>query len=319
MKEGIRLFYGEDAFLKQEATKEAVSKFIGPESKGVSRDIDRYNARDDLSGLFDSLNTLPFFSEKKVIIIRDIEHLPEPKKKRLLTYLKNPPERIMLIMQSGRAALTDKFLKALSGLAQSSQFKRPKVWELRDWVYKRLRPYNKTIANDALELLLELKGGKDLGALAGELEKLVTYKGDDKTITKDDVAALVGKGITKRVFALADAIGSGDRDSALLLAREISSESRRGVPEAIGLIGWQLKRLWKAKQLLTQKMGPDSVCAELNIRSFSVKKFLSQVSRFSIEKIKRNLGLLLEADRKVKSGYGKPDFVLEELIMKLCV
>jgi len=316
VKGGNFLLCGEEDFLKEEAERALISSLLGSQSKRLNCDI--YNAKEDHRDIFNALDTLSLFSDKKIIVIRDIEYLPELKKEPLLRYLKHPHKHISLILQSNKNAFSDKFIKMISSLVKTYSFKKLKAGRLRDWIHTRLKSHKKSITKEGLDLLLELKGEKNLFNLSGELEKLVTYKGEKSTITKDDIAELIGKSVTKRIYDLIDAISLKNRDSALLLARELYSKKQREIPEVMGFIGWQLRKMWRAKELLDQKKDEYSVARELKIRDFLIDKFLSQVKRFEIEELRRDFKLLVEADLSIKSGRGKNEFVLEQLIMKLC-
>ncbi len=283
---GVYLFCGQEDFLKKEAEDKIVSTLLGSGSKDLNREI--YNARDDCRDIFDGLNTQSLLSDRKIIIIRDVENLPDSKREPFLNYLKNLPKHILLILTSRRIAPEDRFIKAISGYARTSIFNRLNRGRLKHWIYNRLRQEERSITKGALELLMELKGTDDLATLSKELDKLVTYKGHEKTITDEDVIGLVGKSVTRRVFDLAEAIGFKDRDSAMLILRELLSGKKSGMPEIIGLMGWQLRRMWRRK------------------------------GRFNTEGLKKSLKLLVETDRSIKRGHSKPEFALEQLIVELC-
>lgn len=312
----IYLFYGEEDFLKEEAEKAIIAKFLPPDSQRLN--CDRYSAKEYSSDIFDALMTPPLLSDRKVVIIKDVEDLPESKKEQFLKYLKNPQAHLSIILQSSQTYLNDSFLKEISRYAKTYSFRKLKVRELKGWIYERINLHRKTIEKEALDLLLELKGSESLAALSKELEKLVTYKYDKRVITKEDVSGLVGKSLAKRVFDLMDAVSFKDRDAALLLAHEISSRNKKDIHEVMGLMGWQFRRVWKAKVLLARREGREAITRKLRLRNFSADKFLNQVKRFDEDELQRDFKFLLEADRTIKTGYKKSEFVLEQLIIRLC-
>ncbi|MDB4349582.1 DNA polymerase III subunit delta [Omnitrophica bacterium] len=313
---GVYLFCGEDSFSREEARRRLLSRVLQPGPGELNRDA--YDAKDDSADIFNALDTMPFLSGKRVVIINHIEHLSEPKKESFLAYLKNPREHICLVLESSQSALDNKFIKAVSGYAKTFLFKKPTLSGIKGWIYNKLRQHKKTITTDALDLLLELKGTRDLAVLSGELEKLLLYKGDQGSIKQEDVVRLVGKSAVKRAFDLVDAVSAKDSSLALSLVRELSSGAKKAIPETMGLIGWQLRRIWKAKKLLFKGKDRTRICSELKIRSYSVDKFLRQVSCFQVDELKRDFKLLVEADRNIKRGQKRAEFVLEELVVRLC-
>ncbi len=308
------LFCGEEEFLKEEAAKKTISSLLQDSSREL--DYDTYNAKDQSKEIFGAINTPPFLSKKRVVVIRDIEDLPEREKPRFIEYLKSSQETTSLILLSRQKSPETRFLKDILDHAKSFVLKKPRFNEMKEWIQDRLKACGKSMHADALELLLELKRSEGLAGLSNELEKLIIYKGDEKLIRREDVTKLVGKGTEKRVFDLIDAISMKDAGSALSVVREIASIKRQ-VPEVLGLIGWQLRRIWKARVLLDQKIDRSSIAAELNIRSFSVNKFFRQVERFDRDGLKKGFKLLVWADHRLKRGKATAETILEGLILRL--
>jgi DNA polymerase-3 subunit delta len=315
-EEDAYLFCGQDSFSREEAQKRLISRLLPSGPSALSYDI--YNSKNYSAEIFKTLNTLPFISDRRVVVIKDIEGLPEPRKKPFLAYLESSHKHIFLVMQSDKDTFENKFLKSISTRAKTEIFKRPTLSEIKYWIHDRLRRQKKAITKDALDLIIELKGRESLAVLSGELEKLLIYKGGDKIIKQEDVIKLVGKSAVKRAFALVDAISCKDRDSALLLVHELSSGGRKAIPEMLGLMGWQLRRIWKAKIILAKGRDKHRLSSELNIKAFSMERFLSQVDRFPTDELKRDFKLLVEADRDIKRSRNRPDFILEELVVGLC-
>ncbi len=312
---GIYLFCGVNDILHKEARDRLISKILPQGQDDLN--YSSYDAKEDYAGIIDALKTLPFLSSKRVVVIKGIEDLPEQKKIFFLAYLKNPTKDIYTILHSNQGGVNNKFLKAISQYAKTSIFRKPTPREARGWVHNRLRQERRSITQDALDLLMELKG-QDLTLLSQEIEKLALYSGAKKTIYQEDIVKLVGKSSFKTAFNLVDAIGLKDRDTALSLMSDVQKGSRKAAPEMIGLIGWQLRRIWKAKSLLSKKMSRPRVCSELNIKDFSTDKFFRQVESFEPRELKRGFSLLVETDRSIKLGRKKPEFALEELVIKLC-
>ena len=145
---------------------------------------------------------------------------------------------------------------------------------------------------------------------------MVIYTGKKNTIEEKDVIELVGRGSTKKIFDLIDAVSLKNRKSALTAVRRLAP-SKGNVPEVIGLIGWQFRRIWKAKLLLARGGNKDSIASELKLRDFAVGKFMNQVACFTEEELKKNFKLLVEADHRLKNGRERPDFIIERLVIML--
>ncbi|MFH1753011.1 MAG: DNA polymerase III subunit delta [Candidatus Omnitrophota bacterium] len=308
------LFCGEDSIRTEEAQKGLISKLLPSGQDGLN--LDRYDAKENPSDIFNAINTPPFLSTRRVVIIKNIELLQDDLKEPFLGYLNTPHEKVSVIMHSRKASGADAFLKAVLSLSETMVFKKPSLMDTKEWIHARARREGKTITRGAVDLLLELKGRDNLAVISGEIEKLVLYKRDDKTIAEEDVELLCGKSSFKRAFELVDAVSQKKRDLALKLVREITRDTKRA-HEVLGLMGWQFRKIWKAKKILSSGGGSQEMMSELNVKSFSVDRFLRQVSLFKADEIKRCLKLLVAADRKIKRGLKGADFALEELIIDL--
>jgi len=315
--ERCHLFCGDNNLFRIESRNAIKEKNLPPGSKETNYDI--YDAADDVAAIFVTINTPPFLTGKKVVVIKNIDGLPEPRRKAFIAYLDKIPEYMCLILETGKGASGNKFISSIAQRAKTTAFKKLKGYEAKDWAKRRLAGYKKSITNEALDLLLELKGSEDMAALSGEIEKLAIYKDKAERIEEADVAKLVGKSVTKGAFDLVDAISARNKSAAISITRDLTREgSKKSVPEIMGVMGWQLRRVWKAKMLMAKRHDADAISSELRISRFSRDRFFAQVERLGEEEIKNDFRLLVEADRMVKSGRGKPEFVLEELVLRLC-
>lgn len=280
----IYLFCGEDKFLKDEATRAILSKSCG---KIPSPVYDAYSAKEQDTDIFEALNSPPFLSDRRIIIIRDIECLSETRQGLFLAYLKRPPAHIMLILWTILSPSGNNFIKNVSGYANTTQFNKPDRKRVTDWIHARLSRRKKGITKKGLDLLIELKGIDDLGLLNSEIDKLISYIGASGTITEEDVSELVGKDARGKVSDIIDALSRKDADAAISIAREISAD-RKSLPQITGFLGWHLRRIYK-----------------------------TQPRRVKIDAIKKGFKIILDADRRIKAGEPKPESLLEQVILRL--
>jgi DNA polymerase-3 subunit delta len=87
----------------------------------------------------------------------------------------------------------------------------------------------------------------------------------------------------------------------------------------ISLLAWQIKRLWRAKQMLNQGGNEQKVASELQIIPFFAKRFFEQVKLYTEKDLMKNHALLLETDVKSKTSSLSTKLLLELLVYKLCV
>ena len=85
----------------------------------------------------------------------------------------------------------------------------------------------------------------------------------------------------------------------------------------MGMLFWQINRLQRGKRIL-EHGERERLTQELNISSFYVDDFINSTDNFSFSELKKDIGLLAEADLQIKRGLTKPEIILEILVLKLC-
>jgi len=186
----VYLLYGGDLYLEDEAIK-AIYQSYGqhgsgcPEKQVFYGEID--NSRDFIDGLF----SMGFFASRKTVVYKNIGKLDQNLRPRLLNFVGSPDPNILLIMTAGsdKSQLVDKLKDSKKVKTISTWTPKPDLFG--DFVRRHLDRVNCTIKPDALNLLIDLTDDS-LSHTIAELEKLLIYIGDRKTIAEADVRLLVG-------------------------------------------------------------------------------------------------------------------------------
>jgi len=133
-----------------------------------------------------------------------------------------------------------------------------------------------------------------------------------------DIDALVGIDRDRTVFELTDAVAQRKVSSALNILSQMLHHGEDSV-RIISLLAWQIKRLWRARQLLRQGMGEQAISSDLQVIPFFAKRFFEQVKLFTEEDLIKKHALLLESDIKSKTSSLNMELMLELLVYKLCI
>ena len=164
-----------------------------------------------LENALEDLDTYSFLSEKKVVVIKNIETIKEDQFTKdiehLFKYIDNPNPDNLLIITSRKLDSRLKFSKNLKSKCQISKIEvNPKAF-----IKQQLKDYK--VSQETINLLEEYCLG-DMTKIYNECEKLKNYKMDDKTITKEDIIELVMKklGDSKDlVFSFTRSLAERDR------------------------------------------------------------------------------------------------------------
>ncbi|MCD5397727.1 DNA polymerase III subunit delta [candidate division NPL-UPA2 bacterium] len=311
----LYLFSGPEEFLKEEVIRKLRDSLLEPGAIDLNYHL-FYGKEDSGARIVETASTLPFMSEKRLVVVKEGEKLRTSDKKEISKYAQSPSPSTCLVLLLDKIDRRENFYLLLTKSAEEISFKPVRENDLIGWIGNRVKEEGKKIAPQAAFELKERVGG-NLRELTNHLTKLFLYAGDKKDIGIEEVRALVGEGRETNSFALTEAISEKKKDKALKILGKILSEGRKA-PEIIGLIAWQMRRIAETKSRITRGETPMEACQALGIFPYFRKKFISQVKKFSSPELRESFYSLLEADRQFKSGKLSPSLILEFLVIKLC-
>ena len=204
---------------------------------------------------------------------------------------------------------------------------------LLEFIAPRLRQAGKNLEPRAQEMFLD-RAGDDLRALQQELDKLLLYVGDRPSIRAEDVEAIVTDQGEGWIFDVTRAIA--DRDAAAALAQLARLLSQGDHPlRILGTITAEVRRLLAARQLLETEL------AKLWKRGMTYPQFQQNILKhgaplltrspyadymcfqraehFSLDELRSCMEGLFDVDFRLKSSASQPRFVLEKLILSVCL
>lgn len=309
MKQQIYLYYGEEEFSIAEKLDELKGKIDNPalnveilEGEGLAPGI-----------MASALQTVPMFGGEKLVIIRDLEN-----KEEYLPAIKNILPGVKVIFQCTSVDKRSKFYKLINAIGEVAEFKTYAPWEtdaLVRWIEARAQRQGKRIQTAAARLLQEICGNS-LRVLAGEIEKLITYIGDKKEITEEDVRALSSQGEIS-AFALLDALRQKETKKVLTLF-QILLRNKAEMFQLLSLMTTQYRLMLQIKAVSSRnEKDPGKVAKTVGGNPYFVKKCMENIDRFSLDELKNDLELLLEANLKMKTGE-PPSITFEILLAALC-
>ena len=130
---------------------------------------------------------------------------------------------------------------------------------------EQLRRRGLRLAQDAVEELID-RVGQDLRRLMGEIDKLEAFAGGAKaTLTADDVAAVLGRGMARPLYRLSDAIAAREPATALAVAQELIEDGEEG-PLILGTLHRSLRQLRAAIALRDARVPRDQMAQRLTFR-----------------------------------------------------
>ncbi|MDQ6829208.1 MAG: DNA polymerase III subunit delta [Gemmatimonadota bacterium] len=216
-------FFGDDDYLKEQATRALIDAVIEPATRDFNLDV-RNAADTDAAVLGSLLGTPPMMAERRVVVLRDVGALKKDARIALDQYLATPAEDLVLVMiaPGGDKAKIDKTLQSKATDVEFTPLDSNRVTK---WIAHHVETeHGATIATDAADLLHRAVGN-DLSALAAELDKLVSYASGSE-ITQGAVADVVGVRHGETLGDWLDKVADRDAAGALALLPHILEQPK---------------------------------------------------------------------------------------------
>ncbi len=313
----VFLFIGNDSYSKEQAVKKIERSFLDSSSREFDYKVFD-GANTEARDILDYVSTIPFLASKKLVVVRNFEKLSAQDGERIIAYIKNPVKSTCLVLD----VEDDSILKQYPQISRYVVLSRFAIltdpqFHARAKEILLQAPGCKDISSDASMALKELYGD-DMGSVAQELQKLSSFAGERMRIEVRDVEELSGKNPDSSAFDLTDAIEVSDLKRALSIISELMLSGKKHY-EIIGLLCWQMKRLFKGRVLMDRGTSDLEIAGLLKINSRYQARFFRQLKVHSLAQVESKMEMLLETDLGIKNSKYDPDLALEFAVMKLCL
>lgn len=259
-----------------------------------------------------SLNTMPFFEDKRFVYVSLINKANNNVKNvnALTEYLKNPNSFSVLVINCG-AEIKDYLKNIVKSVevVDCNKLEKPLVLS---FVKSEIKKYNKTFSQLGLEVLFEFTNG-DLSKMNQELTKLVSYVGDRSEINENDIKLICVKSVEFQIYELTNALAkkNGEKVFEILNVLKSKKDEMRGV---LGLIHNAFRRLLFVA--ITNE--PNKKLSELlGIQEYAVAKNKEQASLFSKKALKEINDICMDIDYQIKNSQISVNSAVDYLVLKI--
>lgn len=358
MANNVFFYCGNDEYLVGHNARQKVEALCPKQDQALALEvIDGSAAKiDDASAALDrcvaAFRTVGLFGGKKVVWFRDISFLSNAvimkneKVKRLLGELSADIKAGLaadqfLVMSAPGIDKRSAFWKSVKEAGEVVEYDIPeRDYEARPVALKRAESLFKheglAIESAAVDAFIE-KTGFDTRQIMNEVEKMVLYKGTDKTVTLADVQAITSPSCEAIAWDFVDAVADRKLGAAIRLFRQLLFQKQT----AIGLI-IQMESLFQ--NLLRFREFMDAGWLRMNgtriqwsndpelddyfegmaddprnMHWFRSSKFAMQAARYSAASLAARKTLVVDThERMLSEGSIPHELMLETLLAKLC-
>ncbi len=308
----VYLITGDDESLVHSAVTDLVHRLVGEGDRTLM--VDDFGGEEyELRAVVDAAQTMPFLTDKRVVVARDVGRFNADDAAPLVAYLGDPLPSTDLVMVGGGGRI----IKALSDAAKqagSTTVNTAPPTSKRDrslWIEEQVAGAGLRLDAQALSMLASWMG-EEAGRLGGVLETITSVYGTAAKLSAADIEPFLGDSGSVPPWDLTDAIDRGDtRTSLELLAR--MTQSRHPLQVMATLQTHYVKML---KIDGADANSEAAVAAVLGIKpGFPARKVLDQYRRLGGTGVARAIALLAQADLDLRGLRDLP----EELVMEVLV
>lgn len=307
------LLESEDSYLVSLKIAELIDKCYFKDVPIHSYDMEEVS----LSNALEDLDTYGLFSEKKVIVISNIEALTtegnEKDIEHFLKYFKASLDTILVIVTAKKLNNTKKITKELKKNLDYISL----TTNAEDFVKKELQGY--TLETGVVRALVSYTF-EDIGRLHQECEKLKLYRIDTKKISLSDVDELVVKKLGDSrdlTFEFVRTLASKDKKKSLSKYQELLSYAVEPL-SLIGLLASQFLIMYQVKILEKRGLSNNEIASMLGEKPYRIQKTRELTNYYSEQELRIILRKLADMDLKIKTSDVDGNFLIELFILE-CV
>lgn len=299
------------------ALKTEIDKIIKKE-KFTDALTSTYDAKElQLENALEDLDTYGFLSDKKVIIINNIDGInqedEEKNLKHLYKYLENPnPDNLLIIT----ASKLNNTLKLTKELKKKMNYSSVEI-NPENFIKNELKDY--TLETGVIKLLVEYCKN-DITKIENECKKLKTFNFETKKISKSDIEELVIEKLgdeQELTFSFSRSLAEKNKKEALRKYKELLDYQIEPIA-IVGLLASQIRIIYQVKTLSNQNLSPYDIAKMLGEKSdYRVKKTKELIRYYSEQELLDLMKTLSDMDIQMKTTDIDPNSLIELFILNI--
>lgn len=304
------LLFGEEKYLIRQYKTMLSDGICGNDDMNLSY----YESKSvNLNEIRDTALTLPFFAERRLIIIEN-SGMFKSASESMADILKNSPETTFFIFIENEVDKRNRLYKFVNEKGYVCEFKTQSDEDLTKWAFKYFKNADKQITHNDMHLFMQI-AGPDMDNIYNEAMKLIAYCLKKDTITADDICSICSTRTVDRVFDMLQAMATGDTDEVMRLYGDLLALKEPPM-KILALIGRQFSQLFSVRKMLEEGCEGRIIAERLGIRSYFINKYISQARGFSVQQLKDAIVDCVEAENSIKTGKTEDKYTVEVLIIK---
>lgn len=317
------LIYGNESYLLNQALHKRIKKLVNVQDTMNTVFYDASSNNFSILRVIEEAQTLPFFSEHKVLVVQNClfltrgVNLKDNELNELIVHLSRPIETctIIFLHDNDNLDTQKKITKKLLELCEVEHVKKLETNDFRKFLISLLKERNIKMSSDAFEEFLK-RMDNNMSVSYHESEKLALY---GETINLDDVEALISRPLDNEAFHLVNALMDKNLKQALHIYNDMMILNMEPLSFS-GLIASQLRLLYQVasldkegyhRQEMINKLSPAN-----NVNVYRLNRMLTLARQTTPDRILGILNYLANYDHRSKLGLVDKKFGFELFLIE---
>lgn len=316
----IYCILAKEPFVRKQATDRLSALMLknepSPELSLHVFDGEKHNVENVLG----ELEMMSFFSKKRVVIVQNVDAYDKASTLKLEAYCSSPNRTACFVASAASLNRATTFYKKLEKVGIVLDIAEEKPWErektIADWLHQEAAKEGKQLGPQVSQMLVK-QLGTDQMLLSSELQKLICYVGERKTIVESDITAISPAVNLENGWQLGEAIFRRDAASALRISKGLLLEGTVLIA-LLRQIRSQFQTEFQVCSILTQGGTVADVSQEFPyMKGMILERHVRQSQTYGMQRFKQGLLAIDEAEIQAKNSAIDPEFLAERLIIKL--
>ena len=321
----VAVLFGEDRYRLERFVQKMGEQLFAPEQREFAWIT--YDLREQsLDHAMDDAETMPWLSERKLIVIRSAyfltgstaakDSVSQDALNRLLAYLQTPNPSTMLVIEVSEGKLDErkKIVKWIKDRGWMVSFAPLKPDEIKYWLEQQVRDRRLRIDGEALKVL-QSRCGADLQLLQMELEKCELYLHDQRqSIGIYEMEQLVAQPLEDDLFAFSNALIQGKWAICAAIMHDLVMQKIEPFSMVMTSVS-QVRLLLLVKDAMKQGYSSHQLAGKLAQSPYRVQLAMESAKSLSIQKISGLLNRCIQAEKDLRQTGSEKRAVMERMIL----
>lgn len=323
--QSLYLFSGEELYLIDETINRVKKHYMDKSLETINFTI--LNGKNiSQEDIINACETLPFMSEKKMVVLTEVSLFLEDgikDEKEFYKYLDKIGDHCIFIVndRNGEIKKTSKFYKYFKKNNIIVEFGKLTKAQLQSWIINILKANKKEMNIAHINYFMDRSSyfnrnhDTDLYSFKSELDKLINYSHEIE-IKKEDIESISQKTTDNNIFDLLAYLSEGNGDRALQVFNQLYSLNEPAL-KILFMITRQVRLLLNYKLYSNKGYDDNQIRSKLKISPYELRKISQQARKHDVNVLKRHFNYLLIMDKKLKSSVIDEKLEMEMLILRI--